>query len=259
MKILRDSRHLSGDAETLAQWIQEAKTIVFFGGAGVSTESGVPDFRSEKGLYQAVQAYGYPPETILSRSFFLGSPETFFKYYFEQILYPDAPPNKAHTALAALEQAGLDLTVITQNIDGLHQAGGSRNVLELHGSVHHNYCTRCGAQYGLELILEAAGRIPKCTACGGMVRPDVVLYEEALDPNILQAASDAVDRADLLIVGGTSLVVYPAAGLVRGYRGGRLVLINKSATPLDSKADLVIQDNVAEVLDEVAAVLVMED
>jgi len=253
MKIIRDSSHLSGDAARLAQWIKEARHIVFFGGAGVSTESGVPDFRSEKGLYQAVEAYGYPPETILSRSFFLQHPEVFFKYYFEQILYPDALPNRAHTALAELESRGLDVTVVTQNIDGLHQLGGSKAVIELHGTVHENYCVRCGEKYDLSFILAAQGAIPKCLKCHGTVRPDVVLYEEPLKGEVIQAAAEAVDQADLLIVGGTSLVVYPAAGLVRGYSGGRLVLVNKSTTPLDNKADLVIQDNVAVVLDDVAA------
>lgn len=252
MKIVRDISHLSGDAQRLAEWVKEARHIVFFGGAGVSTESGVPDFRSEKGLYQAVEAYGYPPETILSRSFFLQQPEIFFKYYFEQILYPDALPNRAHTALAELESNGVEIKVITQNIDGLHQAGGSKAVIELHGSVHENYCVRCGELYDLGFILAAKGRIPKCLKCGGTVRPDVVLYEEPLKGDVIQAASEAVDRADLMIVGGTSLVVYPAAGLVRGYTGGRLALVNKSTTPLDGKADLVIQENVAEVLDVVA-------
>lgn len=253
MKIHRDNRSRSGDAVMLAKWLSEAKKCVFFGGAGVSTESGVPDFRSEKGLYQAVEAYGYPPETILSRSFFIQHPDTFFKYYFEQILYPDALPNRAHTALAELEAEGMNLTVITQNIDGLHQLGGSRSVIELHGSVHKNYCTHCGERYELSFILDARGDIPKCLKCGSLVRPDVVLYEEPLEGRVIQAASEAVEAADLMIVGGTSLVVYPAAGLVRGYEGGRLALVNKSATPLDARADLVIQDNVATVLDEVVA------
>jgi NAD-dependent deacetylase len=250
MKIYRNNTSVENAEVQLAKWIGEAKKIVFFGGAGVSTESGVPDFRSEKGLYQAVEAYGYPPETILSRSFFLNHPEIFFKYYFEQILYPEALPNPAHLALAQLESSGAHMTVITQNIDGLHQAGGSKRVVELHGSVHRNYCTRCGETYNLTFILAARGDIPKCLKCQGTVRPDVVLYEEPLDSDIMEAAVQAVDEADLLMVGGTSLVVYPAAGLVRNYNQGRMVLINKSATPFDGKADLVIKDNVATVLDQ---------
>ncbi len=251
MRIYRDSPSDENIIDKLAGWLENAQKIVFFGGAGVSTESGVPDFRSENGLYKAIEAYGYPPETILSHSFFTKYPDVFFKYYFEQILYPDALPNFAHTSLAALESSGMALTIITQNIDGLHQASSSKNVIELHGSVHRNYCTDCGEKYELSFILDSRGRVPKCLKCHHMVRPDVALYEEPLDSKVMTMASKAVDDADLLIVGGTSLVVYPAAGLVRNFKSGRMVLINKSETPLNGRADLVIKDNVSDVLNEV--------
>lgn len=230
--------------ETLRQWIEESSNIVFFGGAGVSTESGIPDFRSVDGLYN--QEYKYPPETIISHSFYRQNPKEFYRFYKNRMLFPDALPNQAHLALAYLEQLGKLKAVITQNIDGLHQAAGSREVLELHGSVHRNYCQRCGRFYSLEEILAMDG-VPAC-ACGGTVKPDVVLYEEGLDQGILRKAVDYIANADMLIIGGTSLVVYPAAGLVDYYRGNKLVLINKSATPRDGGADLVISDSIGKVL-----------
>lgn len=230
--------------ETLQQWIQQAKRIVFFGGAGVSTESGIPDFRSQDGLYR--QTWRYPPETILSHTFFRQQPEEFFRFYRQKLLCPEAKPNPAHLALARLEQAGRLTAVITQNIDGLHQAAGSRRVLELHGSVHRNYCTRCRKSYSMEHMLHTQG-IPRC-ACGGIIKPDVVLYEESLNEDVLQAAVEALEQADLLIIGGTSLAVYPAAGLISCYRGGRLVLINRDATPRDAMADLVLREPIGQVL-----------
>lgn len=230
--------------ETLQQWIQQAKRIVFFGGAGVSTESGIPDFRSQDGLYR--QTWRYPPETILSHTFFRQQPEEFFRFYRQKLLCPEAKPNPAHLALARLEQAGRLTAVITQNIDGLHQAAGSRRVLELHGSVHRNYCTRCRKSYSMEHMLHTQG-IPRC-ACGGIIKPDVVLYEESLNADVLQAAVAALEQADLLIIGGTSLAVYPAAGLISCYRGGRLVLINRDATPRDAMADLVLREPIGQVL-----------
>jgi NAD-dependent deacetylase len=211
----------------LEKMIGEAGRIVFFGGAGVSTESGIPDFRSEKGLYKARQEYGHSPEEIISHSFFMREPDTFFRYYKANLIYPDARPNAAHLGLAGLERSGKDIKVVTQNIDGLHQEAGSGTVYELHGSVHRNYCLECGAAYGLDYILDPANCnqrfteegsdmewVPWCKACGGMVRPDVVLYEDPLDPAVINAAITAIAHADLLIIGGTSLVVYPAAGLV---------------------------------------------
>lgn len=230
--------------EILRQWIEESSNIVFFGGAGVSTESGIPDFRSVDGLYN--QEYKYPPETIISHSFYRQNPREFYRFYKNRMLFPDAKPNQAHLALAHLERQGKLTAVITQNIDGLHQAAGSREVLELHGSVHRNYCQRCGRFYSLEEILDMDG-VPAC-ACGGTVKPDVVLYEEGLDQGILRKAVDYIANADVLIIGGTSLVVYPAAGLVDYYRGNKLVLINKSATPRDGGADLIINDSIGKVL-----------
>ena len=220
----------------LKSWIEESGNIVFFGGAGVSTESGIPDFRSQDGLYH--QQYDYPPEEILSHSFYMKNPEEFYRFYRNKMLAPGAKPNKAHLALAKLEREGRLKAVITQNIDGLHQAAGSREVLELHGSVHRNHCLRCGKFYGLEAIENSSG-IPRCS-CGGMIKPDVVLYEEGLDMDVLNRAVNYISRADVLIVGGTSLTVYPAAGLIDYYRGHKLVLINRDATALDSRADLVI-------------------
>ncbi len=230
--------------EKLQQWIDESGSIVFFGGAGVSTESGIPDFRSVDGLYH--QQYDYPPETILSHSFFERNPEEFFRFYRAKMLCLDAKPNPAHRVLAELERLGKLKAVITQNIDGLHQAAGSRNVLELHGTVHRNRCVRCGRQYPVEYVRDSEG-VPRCE-CGGVVKPEVVLYEEALDQEVLALSVDAIHRADMLIVGGTSLAVYPAAGLIDYYHGNRLVLINKTRTPYDDQANLVIQQPIGQVL-----------
>ena len=228
----------------LKEWIGGSDNIVFFGGAGVSTESGIPDFRSVDGLYN--QQYKYPPETIISHSFYMRYPEEFYRFYKDRMLFAGALPNGAHKALARLEERGKLKAVITQNIDGLHQMAGSREVLELHGSVHRNYCTRCGQFYDLDYIVKSDG-VPHCS-CGGVIKPDVVLYEEGLDNRTLQKSVDYIRNADILIIGGTSLVVYPAAGLIDYYRGNKLVLINKAATSRDSQADLVISDPIGEVL-----------
>ena len=238
------------ERETLKQWLSESENIVFFGGAGVSTESKIPDFRSTDGLYN--QQYASPPETILSHTFYMGRTEEFYRFYRNKMLFPDAEPNRAHKALAKLEQEGRLRAVITQNIDGLHQKAGSREVLELHGSVLRNYCTKCGKFYGLEAVLESEG-VPRCT-CGGVIKPDVVLYEEGLDQHTLQKAVYYISNADVLIIGGTSLTVYPAAGLIDYYGGKKLVLINKSVTPMDSRADLVISGPIGEILGDAAGV-----
>lgn len=238
------------ERETLKQWLFESENIVFFGGAGVSTESKIPDFRSTDGLYN--QQYAYPPETILSHTFYMRRPEEFYRFYRNKMLFPDAEPNRAHKALAKLEQEGRLRAVITQNIDGLHQKAGSREVLELHGSVLRNHCTKCGKFYGLEAVLESEG-VPRCT-CGGVIKPDVVLYEEGLDQHTLQKAVYYISNADVLIIGGTSLTVYPAAGLIDYYGGKKLVLINKSVTPMDSRADLVISGPIGEILGDAAGV-----
>ncbi|MCD8221378.1 MAG: NAD-dependent protein deacylase [Clostridiales bacterium] len=235
------------ELETLKQWIAECSNIVFFGGAGVSTESGIPDFRSVDGLYH--QQYDYPPETIISHSFYVRNPKEFYRFYKNKMIFPQAKPNAAHMALAELEHQGKLKAVITQNIDGLHQAAGSKEVLELHGSVHRNYCTRCGNFFNLDDIMEMEG-VPKCK-CGGMIKPDVVLYEEGLDQRTLQKAVQYIAGAQMLIIGGTSLTVYPAAGLIDYYNGNKLVLINKSVTPMDSKADLVISGKIGEVFSAV--------
>lgn len=232
------------ETEKLKQWIEESGNVVFFGGAGVSTESGIPDFRSQDGLYS--QQYQYPPEMIISHSFYLKNPEEFYRFYKNKMIFPDAKPNAAHLALARLEQQGKVKAVITQNIDGLHQKAGSRNVLELHGSVYRNFCTRCGRAYGLDAVLQAEG-VPRCS-CGGIIKPDVVLYEEGLDQGTLEAAVRALAEADMLMIGGTSLNVYPAAGLIRYYQGHRLVLLNKSPVARDLAADLVITDPIGETL-----------
>ena len=237
--------------EKLKDWVAESGRIVFFGGAGVSTESGIPDFRSEDGLYR--QSYRYPPETILSRSFFERHPEEFFAFYRDKMLFPGAKPNPVHRWLAEWEQAGRLAAVVTQNIDGLHQAAGSRRVLELHGSVHRNTCLKCHARYDLNFILGTHG-VPRCP-CGGISKPDVVLYEESLDEAVLQGAVEAISSADLLIVGGTSLAVYPAAGLLRYYRGNRLVLINRSVTPYDDRADLLFQCGLEETLAQLDGII----
>ena len=227
----------------LQQWIDQSACTVFFGGAGVSTESGIPDFRSQDGLYH--QAYAYPPETILSYTFFTEKPEEFFRFYRDKMLCLTARPNAAHEKLARLEEAGKLAAVITQNIDGLHQAAGSRTVLELHGSVHRNFCMKCGKGFSAEDILHSEG-VPQCP-CGGVIKPDVVLYEEPLDNDTVSQAVSFIRKAELLIVGGTSLAVYPAAGLLQYYRGKRLVLINKSPTPYDSQADLLLSENIGQV------------
>lgn len=234
---------MSESLETLRQWIAESRNIVFFGGAGVSTESGIPDFRSVDGLYN--QKYDEPPETIISHSYFLRWPEKFYRFYREKMLYPDAEPNDCHLALARLEQDGKLKAVITQNIDGLHQKAGSKYVIELHGSTLRNYCMNCGKSYPVSYIIKADG-VPRCS-CGGMVKPDVVLYEESLHDGDMERAVSAIRKADLFIVGGTSLTVYPAAGLVEYYRGNRLVLINKSPTPYDRYADLCISESIGKV------------
>lgn len=239
--------------EQLKQWISESSRIVFFGGAGISTESGIPDFRGVDGLYH--QQYKYPPETIISHSFYRQNPQEFYRFYKNRMLFPEAEPNRAHRALTKLEAEGKLKAVITQNIDGLHQAAGSKEVLELHGSVHRNYCTRCGKFYSLVDILnmDEPDGILRC-GCGGTIKPDVVLYEESLDQEVLSRAVAYITRADMLIVGGTSLTVYPAAGLIDYYRGNRMVLINKTVTPMDSRADLVISGKLGEVLGDAAGV-----
>ena len=235
------------DLQTLQQYIDEARSIVFFGGAGVSTESGVPDFRSVDGLYN--QTWKYPPETILSHSFFLRHTGEFYDFYRQKMLFLEAQPNAAHKKLAELEAAGKLTAVITQNIDGLHQAAGSKNVLELHGSVHRNYCTRCRKLFDAQ-HMKSTVDIPLCT-CGNLIKPDVVLYEESLDGRTLQRAVDALENADLLIIGGTSLAVYPAAGLIQYFGGSRIVLINRDATPYDRRATLCIREPIGQVLGQV--------
>ena len=230
----------------LRELVDQSERIVFFGGAGVSTESGIPDFRSTGGLYH--QEWKYPPEEILSHTFYKSNPEEFFRFYRAKMLAPDARPNAAHRKLAEWERQGKLTAVITQNIDGLHQAAGSRNVLELHGSVHRNHCERCGKFYALDEILHTQG-VPRCS-CGGIIKPDVVLYEEGLDQDVLQAAVRALMEADMLIIGGTSLNVYPAAGLINYYRGDRLVLINKSPVGRDLDARLVITDPIGQVFSQ---------
>ena len=225
--------------QTLASWVREAERIVFFGGAGVSTESGIPDFRSADGLYN--QRYAYPPETIISHTFYERHPEIFFQFYREKMLFPEAKPNICHRKLAEWEREGRLLAVVTQNIDGLHQLAGSRRVYELHGSVHRSYCQKCGAAFDLAQFM-ALEPIPRCPICGGRVKPDVVLYEEGLDGDVIRGAVDVIRRADLLIVAGTSLSVYPAAAFLDEYRGHRLALINKTPTPRDDIADLVLHE-----------------
>ena len=231
----------------LKQWLDESDNIVFFGGAGVSTESGIPDFRSVDGLYN--QTYDYPPETILSHSFFQRKPEEFFRFYRDKLIVRGVEPNRAHLRLAQWEQEGKLKAVITQNIDGLHQAAGSRRVIELHGSTHRCFCARCGKKYGPAAINDTEG-VPRCS-CGGIIRPEVVLYEEGLDQQDITDAVDYIRKADVLIVGGTSLAVYPAAGLIQYYRGHKLVLINMGATSYDDRADLVIRQKIGEVFSQV--------
>ena len=228
----------------LREWIAGSDNIVFFGGAGVSTESGIPDFRSTDGLYH--QKFEYPPETILSHTFFYQHTEYFYRFYREKMLPLEAEPNAAHRALAALERAGKLRAIVTQNIDGLHQKAGSKNVYELHGSIWRNYCTKCGKSYSAEFIRDSGG-VPHC-ACGGLIKPDVVLYEEGLDEKTIKGAVRAIAEADVLIVGGTSLTVYPAAGLIRYYGGNRLVLINRDETPYDGYANLIFREPIGQVL-----------
>lgn len=230
---------------SLKKLLDQSHYAVFFGGAGVSTESGIPDFRSTDGLYH--QKYPYPPETILSHSFFQHQTEEFYRFYREKMLFPEAKPNAAHLALAKLEEQGVLKAVITQNIDGLHQKAGSRNVLELHGSVYRNYCTRCGKFYGLETVLQSTG-VPHCS-CGGTLKPDVVLYEEPLDDSVIRKAVHHIRCADLLIIGGTSLNVYPAAGFIQYFRGKHLVVINKSPTSADGQATLLFREPIGQVMD----------
>lgn len=240
--------------EKLKKLISESNNIVFLGGAGVSTESNIPDFRSEEGLYNAINKYGYSPEKLLSHSFFVHNTELFFDYYKNNLVYADAKPNNAHKALAKLEKEGKLKAVITQNIDNLHQLAGSKNVFELHGSVFRNYCMDCKEFYNIEEIINSKELIPKCRKCNSIIKPDVVLYEEGLDDYVLNCACDYISEADMLIVGGTSLVVYPAAGLVNYYRGNKLILINKSKTAYDDKADLIINDNIGKVLFEAVGI-----
>ena len=234
----------NSEIETLKTWIEASDNIVFFGGAGVSTESGIPDFRSTDGLYH--QKFEYPPETILSHTFFYQHTEYFYRFYREKMLPLEAEPNAAHRALAALERAGKLRAIVTQNIDGLHQKAGSKNVYELHGSIWRNYCTKCGKSYSAEFIRDSDG-VPHC-ACGGLIKPDVVLYEEGLDEKTIRGAVRAIAEANVLIVGGTSLTVYPAAGLIRYYGGNRLVLINRDETPYDGYANLIFREPIGQVL-----------
>lgn len=235
------------ELELLKKWVDESDNIVFFGGAGVSTESGIPDFRSVDGLYH--QQYDYPPETILSHTFYRKKTEEFYRFYRAKMLALDAKPNAAHKKLAEWEEEGKLRAIVTQNIDGLHQAAGSKRVYELHGSVHRNYCQKCGAFYDAEFILNSTG-VPVCEKCGGQIKPDVVLYEEGLDSATMRGAIQAISEADVLIIGGTSLTVYPAAGLIDYYHGHKLVLINKSVTPMDSCADLRIQGSIGEIFSQ---------
>lgn len=238
---------MDNNIETLQKFIDESESAVFFGGAGVSTESGIPDFRSQDGLYN--QKYDVPPEEIISHSYFMRYPEKFYKFYKDKMLILDAEPNAAHYKLAEMERKGKLAAVITQNIDGLHQKAGSENVFELHGSVLRNYCMKCGKSYSAEYVKQNEG-VPRCD-CGGIIKPDVVLYEEMLDDDCVKGAVDAIEKADMMIVAGTSLVVYPAAGLIRYFRGKHLVLINLSRTSADSSADLVIHAKVGETLSKI--------
>ncbi len=234
--------------DELSQMIQRSDNIVFFGGAGVSTESHIPDFRSENGLYTAENDKSYPPEVMLSHSFFMSHTDEFFQFYKSKMIYENARPNMAHMSLAKLEKLGKLKAVITQNIDGLHQMAGSKNVLELHGSVHRNYCMGCNLFHDLGYVLSSSSNVPRCKKCGAIVKPDVVLYEEGLDMDVVESAISHIKECDLLIIGGTSLAVYPAAGLVEYFNGSSMVLINKTPTPFDYRADLVINESIGEVL-----------
>lgn len=230
-----------------AEWMKEYGDVVFFGGAGVSTESKIPDFRSVDGLYN--QSYSVPPETILSATYFHAHTEEFYRFYRDKMIFKDAEPNPAHTSLARLEQMGIVKAVITQNIDGLHQKAGSKEVLELHGSVHRNYCMRCRKFFGLDAIINSTG-VPKCDECGGTIKPDVVLYEEGLDSYVIDRSVSHIRRAKVLVIGGTSLAVYPAAGLINYFRGNKIILINRDATSRDSIADLIIRRPIGQVMKE---------
>ncbi len=241
----------------LSNRIKAAEAIVFFGGAGVSTESDIPDFRSEHGIYKTVQEYGVSPEQIISHTYFRKHPEVFYDFYRKYMIFKDAKPNAAHNALAKLEAMGKLKAIITQNIDGLHQMAGSQTVYELHGSIHRNYCTHCHAFYDMTTMVEAGG-VPLCTLCGHVIKPDVVLYEEPLDEQVLSKSSEAIRTADMLIVGGTSLRVYPAAGLINYYQGNNVVLINKEETPYDAKVDLCVRGSIGEVLRETMTEVFME-
>lgn len=241
--------HMKEEIMELAKILRESNNIVFFGGAGVSTESNIPDFRSSNGLWNEKLKINFTPEQLVSHTFFVKYPEEFFEFYKDKLIYPDAEPNDAHKALAKLEQMGKLKAVVTQNIDGLHQAAGSKVVYELHGSVLRNYCMSCGEFYDEKFIIESEG-IPVCPKCGGRVKPDVVLYEEGLDDDIINNSVRAIMDADTMIIGGTSLVVYPAAGLINYFKGKNLVLINKSETSADRRADLVIHDSIGVVLKE---------
>lgn len=236
--------------EKLTQIIKNSNNIVFFGGAGCSCESGIPDFRSSGGLFNEKLNITFTPEQLVSHSFYIKYPSEFFNFYKSKLIYPNAKPNGCHLALAKLEELDNLKAIVTQNIDGLHQIAGSKNVFELHGSVNRNYCVKCHEFYDVKFILEAKG-VPTCTKCGGIVKPDVVLYEEGLDDSVIRGAVNAITKADTLIVGGTSLVVYPAAGLINHFRGKNLVLINKSTTSADNKADLIINDDIGKVFNEV--------
>jgi NAD-dependent deacetylase len=241
--------------QTLAAWITGSSNIVFFGGAGTSTESGIPDFRSAAGLYQTQHNSPYPPEVMLSRTFFMSSPDIFFDFYRSKMIHPEARPNGAHLLLAELERQGRLKAVITQNIDGLHQLAGSRHVLELHGSIHRNHCMDCSRYYGLEQVMDSPDNVPRCPDCGGIIKPDVVLYEEELDHAVLMGAVEAIAAADLLIIGGTSLTVQPAASLVTYFQGRHTVLLNGDPTPYDHQADLIITDRIGGVMDRVKTLL----
>ncbi|MFD1773308.1 NAD-dependent protein deacylase [Paenibacillus rhizophilus] len=241
--------------QTLASWIQESGSIVFFGGAGTSTESGIPDFRSAAGLYLTEKHSPYPPEQMLSHSFFMSKPDVFFDFYRTKMLHPDAEPNGAHRLLARLESEGRLSAVVTQNIDGLHQKAGSRRVLELHGSVHRNHCMSCSRYYGLDAVTSSTETVPRCPDCGGIIKPDVVLYEEELDHQVLNDSVHAIANADLLLIGGTSLTVQPAASLIQYFHGKHTVLLNGESTPYDSRADLIITDRIGQAMDRIGELL----
>lgn len=240
--------------EKLSNILRASKRIVFFGGAGVSTESGIPDFRSAKGLYNQRTGHNVSPEEMVTHTYLVEHPEEFFDFYKKRMIFMDVEPNKCHYALVKLEKMGKLTAVITQNIDGLHQKAGSQNVMELHGTILRNYCLKCGADYDVKYVVSCQG-IPKCEKCGGTVRPDVVLYEEGLDMDLLEAAALEISRADTIIIGGTSLVVNPAAGLIRYFKGTNMVLINKSETQADNWADLVIRDSIGEVMDKAVSIM----